>query len=134
MNFIENFIDIYKLIYIFRIENIDGSDGIGIYNTVFKILYFLGMLSNTALVLFTSPKFANLDLYLKTNITNNDDFIFKIVIFSIMENFMLIIMNLLDFDFESIWKYHLNELKSLYDKKYYSRDSNNLPHLNLIES
>jgi hypothetical protein len=51
-----------------------------------------------------------------------------------MENFMLIIMNLLDFDFESIWMYHLNELKSLYDKKYYSRDSNNLPHLNLIES
>ena len=134
MNFIENFIDIYKLIYIFRIENIDGSDGIGIYNTVFKTLYFLGMLCNIGLVLFTSPKFANLDLYLKTNITNNDDFIFKIVIFSIMENFMLIIMNLLDFDFQSIWMYHLNELKSLYDKKYYSRDSNNLPHLNLIES
>ena len=51
-----------------------------------------------------------------------------------MENFMLIIMNLLDFDFESIRMHYLFELKSLYDKKYYSRDPNNLPHLKLIES
>ena len=133
INIIESFADIYKLFNLLRVEIIDGSSGIGIYNTIFRNIYFIGTLINVSLILFTSPKLARLDLYLQKEITNNDDFIIKILIFAILENLILIYMNIYNFNILPIWFYHLGDLKVLYDKKYYSREITALPHLALEE-
>ena len=133
INFIESFADIYKLFNLLRVEIIDGSSGIGIYNTIFKNIYFIGTLINVSLVLFTSPKLARLDLYLQKEITNNDDFIIKVLIFAVLENLILIYMKIYNFNILPIWFLHLDDLKILYDKKYYSREITALPHVSLEE-
>ena len=133
INCIESFADIYKLFNLLRVEIIDGSSGIGIYNTIFKNIYFIGTLINVSLILFTSPKLARLDLYLQKEITNNDDFIIKVLIFAVLENLILIYMKIYNFNILPIWFLHLDDLKVLYDKKYYSREIRALPHVSLEE-
>lgn len=110
---------------------INGSSGIEIYYSKFKMFNYLGMITNICLVLFTSPKLAHLDDYLNHKITNNKDFIIKIILFTIIENVMLLFMKVIRYKENIIWFQHVEDLKILYDKKYFSRDLNTLPHISL---
>ena len=64
---------------------------------------------------------------------NNDDFIIKVLIFAVLENLILIYMKIYNFNILPIWFLHLDDLKILYDKKYYSREITALPHVSLEE-
>lgn len=129
LTYLQNLFDVYKVFNIYRIEMIDGSSGIESYYSKFKMFNYIGMITNTCLVLFTSPKLVHLDEYFKNKITNNEDFIIKIIIFTIIENVMLLFMNVVKYKENMIWFQHVDDLKILYDKKYFSRDYKKLPHI-----
>jgi hypothetical protein len=92
--YVEKYTDIYKFYHLSRVSIIEGSTGIEIYNTIFKSFYFIGMLTNIALVLFTNPHF---------QIPENPDqdpiyiMVKKIVIFVLLENIILFIMRFMNY-------------------------------------
>ena len=116
VNLIETFIDLYKFFFLYRVEIIDKARGIGVYNNIIKTLFFVGMLLNVGLVFFHQNE--------------RENFVTVIFIIVVFEN-VLFFINLLNINtFLPFWYLNLSEIKSLYNKKYYSRDTNNLNHLN----
>ena len=117
VNLIETFIDLYKFFYLYRVEIIEKANGIGVYNNIIKTLFFVGMLVNVGLVFFHQDE--------------RENFVTVIFIIVVFEN-VLFFINLLNINtFLPFWYLNLAEIKSLYNKKYYSRDSNILNHLNV---
>ena len=109
VNLIETFIDLYKFFYLYRVEIIEKARGIGVYNSIIRTLFFVGMLVNVGLVFFHQDK--------------KENFVTIIFIIVVFENVVFFI-NLLNINtFLPFWYLNLAEIKSLYDKKYYSRDS-----------
>ena len=82
-----------------------------------KILLFIGYLTNIGIVLFSKSFRLKNDLY------------YKILIFLCIENSLLIIGFLLNFNFLPMWFEYLTDLKELYTLKYFLRKNDNLPHL-----
>ena len=116
----ENNGDILKMFFLVRIENLEQSIGIGIYNFLMKILAFIGMITNIGVVLFSKQ------------LKMGDDLFYKITIFLCVENLIMIIIYLMNWNVLPNWFEHLQELKELYDAKYFRRTENNLPHLKFI--
>ena len=117
INLIETFIDLYKFFFLYRVEIIEKARGIGVYNKIIKTLFFVGMLVNAGLVFFHQNE--------------RENFVKVIFIIVVFEN-VLYFINLLNINaFLPFWYLNLSEIKSLYDKKYYSRDSSIITHLNL---
>jgi hypothetical protein len=99
LTYFEKHFDSYKIFYLYRITIIEGSTGIEIYNTILKVFYFIGMLTNIGLVLFTNPHLIkNIEDYKSGNIMDNNDFIVKFIVFALLENFILLIMGVVDYD------------------------------------
>ena len=116
VNIIETFFELYKLFYLYRVEIIEKARGIGVYNSIIQTLFFIGMLLNVILVFFHQNE--------------RENFVIVIFIIVVFEN-LLFFINLLNINtFLPFWYLNLNEIKSLYDKKYYSRESNILTRLN----
>ena len=88
------------------------------------------MLTSTALILFSNKHIVDIKEYADPNLLKNTDFISKFLIFAIVENVILVI-NKVNLHSEPNWFQHLEELKSIYYKKYYNRDKNNLPHISM---
>ena len=110
VNLIETFIDLYKIFILYRVETIEKARGIGVYNHIIKTLFFVGMLVNVGLVFFHQNE--------------KENFVTIIFIIVVFEN-ILFFTNLLNINlFLPFWYMNLNEIKWLYDKKYYSRYSN----------
>ena len=117
VNLIETFIDLYQFFILYRVEIIEKARGIGVYNHIIKTLFFVGMLVNVGLVFFHRNE--------------RENFVTIIFIIVVFENIFFFI-NLLNINlFLPLWYMNLSEIKWLYDKKYYSRDSNILLHLNI---
>ena len=117
INLIETFIDLYKFFFLYRVEIIEKARGIGVYNKIIKTIFFVGMLLNAGLVFFHQNE--------------KENFVTVIFIIVVFEN-VLFFINLLNINtFLPFWYLNLSEIKSLYDKKYYSRDSNIMNHLNI---
>ena len=132
LTFFENFVDIYKFSNLVYVESISGADGIDIYNKVLKVFYFIGMLNSVALVLFSNPHLINTKGYESVNVfqmLKNNDFLAKFVIFAIVENLILVGMKIIDGDFLPFWFKNIEEFKSVYVKKFFNRENENLPHL-----
>ena len=109
VNLIETFIGLYKFFFLYRVESIEKARGIGVYNNIIKTLFFVGMLLNIVLLFFHQDEIEN--------------FVIIIYIIVVFEN-ILFFINLLGVKaFYPFWYLNLSEIKSLYDKKYYSRDS-----------
>ena len=116
VNLIETFIDLYKFFFLYRVEIIEKARGIGVYDNIIKTLFFVGMLLNIGLVFFHQNE--------------KENFITIIFIIVVFEN-VLYFINLLNINaFLPFWYLNLSEIKSLYDKKYFSRDSNIMNLLN----
>ncbi len=113
----EKIVDLFKMFYLERFERLDKENGIGIYNFLMKILLFIGYLTNIGIVLFSKSFRLKNDLY------------YKILIFLCIENSLLIIGFLLNFNFLPMWFEYLTDLKELYTLKYFLRKNDNLPHL-----
>lgn len=126
--FLENFFDLYKMFNLLRIETIEGSSGIGIYNFVLKSLYFIGMLTSVALVLFANPRLLIIKEYLEESLLSNNDFINKIMIFAFVENAIIIMMWVVRYNDGPLWFENLEELKLIYENKYFNKKKEKLPH------
>jgi hypothetical protein len=96
--YIEKFVDTYSIFYLKRVTIIEGASGIEIYNSIIKVFYFIGMLTNIGIVLFTNPHLYNPEMYKNKSILNNNDFIVKFIVFAIMENFVLLILRFFDYN------------------------------------
>ena len=58
---------------------------------------------------------------------------YKLFAFICVENFILLLMYFLDYNLLPLWFNEEQELKELYDKKYFRRRGINLPHNSLLE-
>ena len=133
LSYLEIYVDVYKIFNLNRIAIIEGASGIDIYNSVLKMFYFIGMLTSVALILFSNPHLLNLKYYVDFSILKNKDFINKFILFAIIENFILILMNTFNYNDLPNWFNHLSEYKSIYNRKYFNRDYTHLPHMIYIE-
>lgn len=99
-----------------RVTIIDGANGIGIYNDILYIFFYIGMMSNIGVVLFTNDHF------------KYQSYGIRIAIFLAAQNVFLLFSKLINWDILP----HCNfiiilgiEDKSLipilYEKKYYSK-------------
>ena len=129
LSYLEIYVDVYKIFNLNRIDIIEGASGIDIYNSILKMFYFIGMLTSVALILFSNPHLLNLKYYVDFSILKNKDFINKFILFAIIENVILFIMNTFNYNDLPYWFNYLSEYKSIYTKKYFNRDYKNLPHM-----
>ena len=120
LGYLERCFDTYKLFFLERVQIINQSNGIEMYNTIFKTFIYLGLLSNAAFVFFADNYFLpEISTYNKINIYCG----FVVCVF-LMSYFLT--WNVLP-----PWFDYLEEIKEMYIKKYYERNSNNLPHLHI---
>jgi hypothetical protein len=99
LTYLEKYTDSYKLFYLCRISIVEGTTGIEIYNSIFKVFYFIGMLTNIGIILFTNPHLIDIHAYDNgADIRNNNDFIVKFIIFAMLENLILFIMKFINYN------------------------------------
>ena len=129
--FLENYFDLYKIVHLSRVEVIEGSSGIEVFNSVFRLFYLIGMVTSTALVLFNKPKVLNIkfdDENWREQIFTNNEFVNRILVFAILEN-VIFIFGGIGINTLPTWFLHLDEFKSVYKRKYYNRQRKELPHI-----
>lgn len=129
LTYLENYVDLYKLFNLVRVEFIDGANGIEIYNSIFKTFYFVGMITSIALILLSRGDLMTLDVFIKQDLFKNSDFISRFLVFVIVENVILLFNKFIIINLQPFWFEHLDELKSIYYKKYYILDREHLPHV-----
>jgi hypothetical protein len=121
LTYIEKFVDSYKIFFLHRVTIIDQANGIGLYNKLFSIWCFIGMTTNIGLVLFTNPELKDMGVYM------------KFFIFFIVENAILVLTYALNWNSLPDWFENKQEIISLYNKNYVSKDYEGLPHHDLYE-
>ena len=120
LGYLERAFDTYKICFLERVNIINPSNGIEIYNKIFKTFIYLGLISNAAFVFFADNYFLpDLSIYSKINI-------YCVFVFVIFLMSIVFFWNILP-----PWFQYLDDIKELYMKKYYERDNNNLPHLHI---
>lgn len=107
--FVDQYLMSFNLFYLKRIVILDPQSGMNIFDYLFNIFYFMGIVTNIIIVLYVSP-------YLRSK-----PFSFDSAIFIATENILLILTNFQYYDSLPMWftKY-LNYIKDLYDKRYYN--------------
>ena len=120
LGYLERCFDTYKIFFLERVQIINQSNGIEMYNTIFKTFIYLGLLSNAAFVFFAD------NYFLPEYSTYNKINIYCVFVFGVF-----LLSTLLTWNVLPPWFQYLEDIKELYIKKYYDRDSNNLPHLHL---
>jgi hypothetical protein len=121
LTYIEKFVDSYKLFYLHRVTIIDQSNGIGLYNQLFKIWCFIGITTNIGLVLFTNPELHSMGTFK------------KFFIFFLVENFVILITYFLNMNILPDWFENKQFITSLYTKNYLNKDFEGLPHHDLYD-
>ena len=122
LGYLERGFDTYKIFFLERVNIISQSNGIEMYNTIFKTFIYLGLISNAAFVFFADNYFLpEYSIYNKINI-------YCLFVFCVFLMSIVLFWNI----FPS-WFQYLEDIKELYSKKYYERNSNNLPHLHIVK-
>ena len=122
LGYLERAFDTYKIFFLERVNLINPSNGIEIYNKIFKIFIYLGLISNAAFVFFADNYFLpEMPIYSKINI-------YCVFVFVIFLMSIVFFWNILP-----PWFQYLEDIKELYNKKYYERDNKNLPHLHIVK-
>ena len=129
----EYLLDLYKVSNYLYIKNIGGAKGIDVYNMIIKIISFIGIISNGALILFTKQYQENNKVFKSFNFTELSGIIRSpICVFIMFENIILLFMSFVSIKIMPKWFTHLEKYKSIYKDKYYNRQRNKLPHLTTI--
>ena len=102
----------YKLINLERIEILEGTKGIGLYKKILNNMFFIGMLVNVAIVLFSSPHFAEKTL-------TRHQIESKMLIFALVENCFLLFFNFVDWNVFPKWFKYNKIIKELYLSKFF---------------
>ena len=93
----ERSIDAFKIYYFIRVEFLNSSSGISIYNYMIRIILYVGTITNLGLVLF-SKKLKNVDAVSdKDNKMSFEVLLLKLLILLILENFFLLIGSFIGF-------------------------------------
>ena len=120
LGYLERCFDTYKIFFLERVQIINQSNGIEMYNTIFRTFIYIGLLSNAAFVFFADNYFLpDYSIYNKINI-------YCVFVFGVF-----LVSTVLTWNVLPPWFEYLEEIKELYIKKYFDRDSNNLPHLHV---
>ena len=120
LGYLERAFDTYKIFFLERVNIINQSNGIEIYNTIFKIFIYLGLISNAAFVFFAD------NYFLPEQSTYNKINFYCLFVFVVFLMSTVFFWNILP-----PWFQYLEDIKELYQKKYYERENNNLPHLHI---
>lgn len=118
----EKFFDTYKIFFLSRVKFLNRSNGLNIYNSIIKYIVYIGMLSNVAFLIFGDNYFMP---------TKNISY--KIVLYCAVEFVIFILTLFVKWNILPSWFEYLDDIKEVYNKKYFRRDAKNLPHLLLIE-
>ena len=120
LGYLERCFDTYKIFFLERVKIINQSNGIEMYNTIFRTFIYIGLLSNAAFVFFADNYFLpDYSIYNKINI-------YCVFVFGVF-----LLSTLLTWNVLPPWFEYLEDIKELYIKKSFERDSNNLPHLHI---
>ena len=117
----EKFFDSYKIFFLSRVKLLDQSNGLNIYNTVFRLIVYGGMFSNVAFLIFGDNYFMP---------TKNISY--KIVLYCAVEFVIFILTLFVKWNILPSWFEYLDDIKEVYNKKYFRRSAKNLPHLLLL--
>ena len=120
--YFERICDTYKIFYLQRVSFIGMSIGLEIFNTIIHSFIYLGYFINVGLIVFG-------DSYFLPDIS----FEIKLIIFISGVILLNILCNVINWNILPNWFFHLDEIKELYQKKYFLRGRNNLPHFTLLE-
>ena len=118
----EKFFDTYKIFFLSRVKLLDQSNGLNIYNTVFRLIVYGGMFSNVAFLIFGDNYFMP---------TKNISY--KVVLYCAVEFVIFILTLFVKWNIMPSWFEYLDDIKEVYNKKYFRRSAKNLPHLLLLE-
>ena len=122
LGYLERGFDTYKIFFLERVNVINQSNGLEIYNTIFKTFIYLGLISNAAFAFFA-------DNYFLPNVSIEN----KINIYCVFVFVVFLMSTILFWNIFPPWFQYLEDIKELYMKKYYERDNGNLPHLHIIK-
>ena len=118
----EKFFDSYKIFFLCRVKFLNKSTGLNVYNSLLKYIVYIGILSNVAFLIFGDNYFLP-----KAKIS------YKIVLYCACEFVIFILTIFVKFNILPSWFEYLDDIKEVYYKKYFRRDSKYLPHLLLME-
>jgi len=106
INLIKKNIDVYKICNYKKVNMIQKAKGIQVYNTIFRVFYYIGLISNIAVVLFSNPSLANLDTHI------------KFIIMLIFINLILLISFMINFSCKPKWFKNRNLISNMYWDKF----------------
>jgi hypothetical protein len=92
-----------------KVNIIEGANGIQIYNYLFTAFYFLGLLTNVAVVIFANPSLAKLDLYM------------KFVVFICVENLFVAFIFIFKLNTLPHWFNNTNLIQNQYNRKFFMK-------------
>lgn len=107
INFLKKNIDIYKICNYKKVNMIQQAKGIQVYNFIFKVFYYLGLISNITVVLFSNSSLNSMDLYV------------KFIIMVIFINFIMLISYLINISCKPAWFKNRGLLKNVCENKYF---------------
>ena len=120
--YLEKFFDSYKIFFLERINFINKSSGLGIYNKMTWCFIYIGIFLNGAILFFGDNSFFP--------DKNNEE---KIVYYCIFSLVIYVFCWFLQWNAFPKWFSYLNDIVDLYHKKYFQREEKNLPHYSLLE-
>ena len=118
----ERFFDSYKLFFLSRVRMLDQSNGLNIYKTVIKFIVYGGMFSNVAFLIFGDNYFMP-----------DKKLSYKVVLYCATEFCIFILTLFVKWNILPSWFEYLDDIKEIYNKKYFRKSAKNLPHLLLLE-
>ena len=120
--YLEKFFDSYKIFFLERVNFINKSTGLGIYNKMTYCFIYIGIFLNGAILFFGDNNFF-------PEKSNQE----KLVFYLVDSLFVFVICWIMQWNAFPIWFNYLSSIVDLYHKKYFQRDEKNLPHYSLLE-
>ena len=122
LTYTEKFFDSYKIFFLSRVKMLDQSNGLNVYKTIIKFIVYGGMFSNVAFLIFGD------NYFMPTKKIS-----YKIVLYCASEFSIFILTLFVKFNILPSWFEYLDDIKEIYNKKYFRKSTENLPHLLLIQ-
>lgn len=114
MIFGKKHIDVFKLFKYFNVLMIEKANGILVYNIIFRIIFYIGLVTNISILLFSDSGLNNMDNHL------------KLAIIFIYTHLVLFISYLFNFDFQPEWIKNKHFIEDIYEDKFYFLGKNYL--------
>ena len=118
LGYMEKFFDAYKIFFLERVQLLNQCNGLKIFNTIIQYFIYIGLICNSLFVIYGDNYFMP-DMGASSKILLYVGFVFVSYMGTVLVPWYVL----------PPWFEYLSEIKELYFKKYFSRDSDDLPHL-----